>query len=119
SAGIHPPAGQPLTHPLNRKQLSSRAGLRPALFFPRTEPRMRQIADRFPAAHRINLILASLLLLIALFSGGSSQESGVGVLALQFLSLPVLAWAAWQHARGMAAPGPWQWTALAIAILAI
>ena len=42
---------------------------------------MRQIADRFPAAHRINLILAAFLLLIALFSGGSSQESGVGVLA--------------------------------------
>lgn len=80
---------------------------------------MRQIADRFPAAHRINLILASLLLLIALFSGGSSQESGVGVLALQFLSLPVLAWAAWQHARGMAAPWSWQWTALVAAILAI
>lgn len=80
---------------------------------------MRQTADRPDAAHRINLVLAALLLLIALFSGGSSQESGVGVFALQLLSLPVIAWLAWQHARGIARPWPWQWTALAIAILAI
>lgn len=80
---------------------------------------MRQTADRPDTTHRINLILSALLLLIALFSGGSSQESGIGVFSLQLLSLPAIAWLAWQHGRGLAPRWPWQWTALAVALLAI
>lgn len=67
----------------------------------------------------INLAAAILLLAWALLTGGSSQQSGPGLLALQLLSLPCLAWLAWQHLRGHARPWPWQWAALAVAILAI
>ncbi|MGY0561506.1 O-antigen ligase family protein [Luteimonas sp. A277] len=68
---------------------------------------------------RINFAAVVALLLIALASGGSSQESGVGVVVLQLASLAGIAWLAWQHLRGQIAPWPWPWTALALALLAI
>ncbi|MEN1925789.1 O-antigen ligase family protein [Luteimonas qiangzhengi] len=70
---------------------------------------------------RINFAAAAALLLIALFSGGSSQESGIGVVVLQLASLAGIAWLAAQHLRGQIAPWPWPWpwTALAAALLAI
>ena len=68
---------------------------------------------------RINFAGVAVLLTLAVFTGGSSQESGTGVLILQFAALPALAWLAWQHLQGRARAWPWQWTAFAAALLAI
>ena len=68
---------------------------------------------------RINFAGVAVLLTLAVFTGGSSQESGTGVLILQFAALPALAWLAWQHLQGHARAWPWQWTAFAAALLAI
>lgn len=80
---------------------------------------MRLPSDRPDRAARTSFALAALLLLIAMAAGGSSQESGAGVLALQLVSLLALAWVAWQHMQGLARPWPWQWIALAVSVLAI
>ncbi|MFZ7095382.1 O-antigen ligase family protein [Luteimonas dalianensis] len=68
---------------------------------------------------RINFAGAVVLLALAVFTGGSSQESGVGVVILQLAALPCIAWLAWQHLGGQARPWPWQWAALVAAILAV
>ena len=71
------------------------------------------------AAARINLAVVTALLGLALVAGGSSQESGPGLLILQLTGLPCIAWLAWQHLHQRTPSWPWQWTALAAAILAV
>ena len=68
---------------------------------------------------RINLAGVVVLLSLALFTGGSSQQSGIGVLLLQLAALPCLAWVAWQHLNQYTPAWPWPWKALAITLLAI
>src|SRR5690606_19441273 len=68
------------------------------------------------------LVAVGALLALCVMAGGSSQESGAGVLAAQLMSLPLLAWAGWRLLRG--APGPsetyvYAWLAFAAMLVAI
>lgn len=68
---------------------------------------------------RIGLAAAGLLLALCLLAGGSSQESGAGVLLVQLLALPALAWAGWQLLQRPAGPVHLAWLAFAAALVAI
>ncbi|MCD9097679.1 hypothetical protein LU699_09555 [Luteimonas fraxinea] len=68
---------------------------------------------------RINLALAGLLLVMAVVTGGSSQQAGTGVMLLQLASLPAIAWVIGQRLAMQGGRWPPLWTALILALLAI
>ena len=80
----------------------------------------RSTGHKIPAATAVALAAALALLAVSGSTGGSSQESGAGVLVAQWLSLPLIAWAGYQLLSG---PGPGTaakaWLILAAALLAV
>ena len=85
-------------------------------------------ADRHHGAHRLDvqsragLAAACLLLALCVLAGGSSQESGAGVLAAQLIALPVLGWAAWRLLHRQRVPADLHlhaWLAFAALLFAI
>ncbi|HEY4530696.1 MAG TPA: O-antigen ligase family protein [Luteimonas sp.] len=57
-------------------------------------------AHRLDPQSRVGLVAVCMLLALCVVSGGSSQESGAGVLAAQLIALPLLAWAGWRLLHG-------------------
>lgn len=80
----------------------------------------RSANQAMPGATAAALAGALLLLAVSVATGGSSQESGVGLLLAQWLSLPLIAWAGYLLLSGPA-PGivTRAWLVLAAALLAV
>lgn len=74
---------------------------------------------RLDGSATARLAAASLLLMLCLVAGGSSQQSGTGLLVAQALSLPLIAWAGWHLLHQRLDGTRLAWLLFAGAVLAI
>ncbi|TWT21080.1 O-antigen ligase family protein [Luteimonas marina] len=85
----------------------------------RNQHRQHKHTSSLDARTRTGLIAVGVLLVLCVIAGGSSQESGIGVLAAQLLALPLLAWAGWRLLRRPGSAIHVAWLVFALMLVAI